>query len=198
VAEVAGKQERRLAQAFVQSPALRRGIEEHAIKAAIEYFRAEGWDVADVSATESYDLHCIRGEAQLRVEVKGTTSDGRQPVLEVDVADFRRVIEVNLIAPFVMSAAAARLFVNQGEEGRVVHIASIGSFVGGTNVGAYIASKVGIAQLAKAQSNEWAPLGITVNAVAPGYIATDLDAVLRDDPERFIEISRTASLPRLS
>jgi 2-deoxy-D-gluconate 3-dehydrogenase len=153
-------------------------------------------DLEDAAAAETAVERVVEWFGRLDAVVCNAGTVVRQPMLEVDLADFRRVIEVNLIAPFVMSAAAARFFVKQGEGGRVVHLASIGSFVGAINVGSYVASKGGIAQLAKAQSNEWAPLGITVNAVAPGYIATDLNAVLRDDPQRFREISDRIPLGR--
>jgi 2-deoxy-D-gluconate 3-dehydrogenase len=124
----------------------------------------------------------------------GMTS--RTPMLELELEDFRRVIDVNLIAPFVISRAAARLFVAQGGGGRVIHIASVMAFFGGINIGPYTASKGGVAQLARAQSNEWAPLGITVNAIAPGYIATDLNAVLRSNPGRYAEINARIPLGR--
>jgi 2-deoxy-D-gluconate 3-dehydrogenase len=73
--------------------------------------------------------------------------------------------------------------------GCIVHVASQLSFFGGLNVAAYSASKGGIAQLTKSQANEWAPLGIRVNAVAPGWIETEMTDPLRVDTGRFAEIS---------
>ncbi len=108
----------------------------------------------------------------------------RQPALEVSLEDFRRVLEVNLTAAFALSQAAARVFVAQGGGGRIVHIASVLSFQGGITVPAYAASKGGLAQLTKALANEWAPLGIRVNAVAPGYVENEQTAPLRADPVR--------------
>jgi 2-deoxy-D-gluconate 3-dehydrogenase len=113
----------------------------------------------------------------------------RAPALELPVDEFRRVLEVNLVAAFVVSRAAARRFVEQGSGGRIVHIASMMSFHAGINTAAYAASKGGLAQLTKAEANEWAPLGIRVNAVAPGWVETELTEALRDDPQRFAEIS---------
>jgi 2-deoxy-D-gluconate 3-dehydrogenase len=72
--------------------------------------------------------------------------------------------------------------------GKIVFVASLLSFQGGINVPGYAASKGGVAQLTKALSNEWAPHGVNVNAVAPGYVATDNTTPLRDDPARASEI----------
>ena len=81
---------------------------------------------------------------------------------------------MNVVGAFVVSRAAARRMVEQGDGGRIVHIASMMSFHAGINTLAYAASKGAIAQLMKAQANEWAPLGIRVNAVAPGWVETEL------------------------
>jgi 2-deoxy-D-gluconate 3-dehydrogenase len=153
-------------------------------------------DLEDAAAAEDAVSTVADELGRLDAVVCNAGMAWRKPMLEIELEDFRRVIDVNLIAPFVISRAAARRFVDQGEGGRVIHIASVMSFFGGINIGPYTASKGGIAQLAKAQSNEWAPLGITVNAIAPGYIATDLNAVLRADPERYAEISGRIPLGR--
>lgn len=113
----------------------------------------------------------------------------RAPALDLPVEELRRVLEVNVVGAFVVSRAAARHMVEQGDGGRIVHIASMMSFHAGLNTLAYAASKGGIAQLMKAQANEWAPLGIRVNAVAPGWVETELTTALREDPTRFAEIS---------
>jgi 2-dehydro-3-deoxy-D-gluconate 5-dehydrogenase len=113
----------------------------------------------------------------------------RAPVLELPVEEWQRVLDVNLTGAFVISRTAARRFVAQGSGGRIVHIASMMSFHAGINTAAYAASKGGVAQLTKAQANEWAPLGIRVNAVAPGWVETELTKPLRDDEARYREIS---------
>jgi 2-deoxy-D-gluconate 3-dehydrogenase len=113
----------------------------------------------------------------------------RSPALELPLEELRRVLEVNLVGAFVVSRAAARRMVAQGDGGRIVHIASLMSFHAGMNTLAYATSKGGLAQMTKAQANEWAPLGIRVNAVAPGWVETDLTQALRDDATRFAEIS---------
>jgi 2-deoxy-D-gluconate 3-dehydrogenase len=105
------------------------------------------------------------------------------------VADWERVLAVNLTGAFVVSRTAARQFRAQSSGGAIIHIASEYSFFGGVGVSAYAASKGGVAQLAKSQSNEWAGDGIRVNAVAPGWIETELTRPLLEDDARRQEIS---------
>ena len=77
---------------------------------------------------------------------------------------------------------------SSGHRGNIINIASLVSFQGGLTVPAYAAAKGGVAQLTKALSNEWAAKGINVNAIAPGYVATDMNTALLQDPERSASI----------
>jgi 2-deoxy-D-gluconate 3-dehydrogenase len=97
------------------------------------------------------------------------------------------VIEINLNAVFRLSQLAGRKMLGQGS-GKIVNIASLLSFQGGVFVPAYAASKGAVAQLTKALANEWAPKGINVNAIAPGYMATNNTTALRADPVRSRQI----------
>ena len=90
---------------------------------------------------------------------------------------------VNLSSQFALTQAVARPMLERGR-GKVVFTASLLSFQGGINVPGYTASKSGIAGLTRALANEWAPRGVNVNAIAPGYIATDNTQALQDDPDR--------------
>lgn len=107
----------------------------------------------------------------------------------VDHADelWDRVLEVNLTAPFVLARELGRQMVERGR-GKIVFVASLLSFQGGITVPGYAAGKGGIAQLTKALANEWAQHGVNVNAVAPGYIATDNTEALRADATRSRQI----------
>ncbi|OSP56168.1 2-dehydro-3-deoxy-D-gluconate 5-dehydrogenase KduD [Pseudoruegeria sp. SK021] len=103
-------------------------------------------------------------------------------------ADWDDVMDVNLKAVFLMSQAFAKQAMARGTPGRIVNIASLLSFQGGIRVPAYTASKHGIVGLTKIFANEWAAKKINVNAVAPGYIATNNTAALRADPKRTAEL----------
>ena len=94
-----------------------------------------------------------------------------------------RVLEVDLSSPFVFTQAIGRSMIARGH-GKVIFTASLLSFQGGITVPGYAAAKSGIAGLTKALANEWASMGVTVNAIAPGYIATDNTQALQDDPDR--------------
>jgi 2-dehydro-3-deoxy-D-gluconate 5-dehydrogenase len=105
-----------------------------------------------------------------------------------ELADWDAVIEVNLTATFELCQLAGRLMVAQGS-GKIVNVASLLSFQGGLRVSSYAASKGGLSQLTMALANEWAPHGVNVNAIAPGYVKTELNArIWRDDPERTAQI----------
>jgi 2-deoxy-D-gluconate 3-dehydrogenase len=113
----------------------------------------------------------------------------RSPALDLPLEAWQRTLDVNLTGVFVVARAAARRFVAQGTGGCIVAIASVLSFQGGINVAAYAASKGGVALLVRALANEWAALGIRVNAVAPGFVETDFTSPLRDDAQRYAELS---------
>ncbi|KPP83842.1 MAG: 2-deoxy-D-gluconate 3-dehydrogenase [Rhodobacteraceae bacterium HLUCCA08] len=97
--------------------------------------------------------------------------------------DWDAVMAVNLDAAFVLTRDLGRAMVARGR-GKVVNVASVLSFQGGILVPSYAAAKGAIAQLTRAFANEWAPHGVNVNAVAPGYVATDNTAALQADPDR--------------
>jgi 2-deoxy-D-gluconate 3-dehydrogenase len=98
--------------------------------------------------------------------------------------DWDRVIEVDLTAAFRLARAAGAHMLASGRGGRIINITSVLAFQGGITVPAYAAAKGGLAQLTRALANEWAPRGINVNAIAPGYIETDNTTALRSDPVR--------------
>lgn len=108
----------------------------------------------------------------------------RRSALEFSETDWDDVVDLNLRAVFQLSQAAGRRFVGQGGGGKIVNVASMLSFQGGLRVASYTASKSGVLGLTRALANEWAPLGINVNAIAPGYMSTNNTAELRADSER--------------
>jgi len=111
----------------------------------------------------------------------------RAPAAEFAIADWDDVLATNLTSVFRLCQCAGRAMLAQGS-GKIVNIASLLSFQGGITVPAYAAAKGGVAQLTKALANEWAARGVQVNAIAPGYMATDLTQALQDDPVRTRQI----------
>lgn len=107
----------------------------------------------------------------------------RKPISEHPDEYWDKVIEINLSAQFILTREFGKLMVERGY-GKIVFIASLLSFQGGITVPGYAASKGGIKQLTMAFANEWASKGVTVNGIAPGYIATDNTKALREDPVR--------------
>jgi 2-deoxy-D-gluconate 3-dehydrogenase len=167
----------------------RRGIGLGAARA----LAAAGADVLGVSASGG-DFTCDFGDRnavyglveqlpELDILVLNAGTIERRPAVEHGDELWDRVLEVNLTAPFVLARELGRKMVERGS-GKIVFVASMLSFQGGVNVPSYTASKGAIAQLTKALANEWAPHGVNVNAIAPGYIATDNTQALRADPDR--------------
>lgn len=107
----------------------------------------------------------------------------RQPAVEHSDEYWDRVINVNLSAQFILSREFGREMVKRGQ-GKIVFVASLLTFQGGIYVPGYAASKAGVGQLTKALANEWAAKGVNVNAIAPGYMATDNTVALRNDEQR--------------
>jgi 2-deoxy-D-gluconate 3-dehydrogenase len=103
--------------------------------------------------------------------------------------DWDATLEIDLTASFLLSQAAGKIMMKKGG-GKIINVASVLSFQGGVNVVAYTASKHGVVGLTKALANDWAGKGINVNALAPGWFATDLTDDIRKDRERFESITR--------
>jgi 2-deoxy-D-gluconate 3-dehydrogenase len=140
-------------------------------------------DLADPDATRAAVRHAAVELGSLDCAVLNAGTIARASALELSLDDWQLVLALNLTSAFVGSQEAARVML-EGNGGAIVHIASMLAFQGGRNAIAYTASKHGVLGLMRAQAVEWAPLGVRVNAVAPGYIETDLNAPLRADPVR--------------
>lgn len=108
----------------------------------------------------------------------------RSPCLEFSEKDWDEVIQLNLKTVFFMSQAVANVFVEQGTGGKIINTASMLSYQGGILIPSYTAAKSAVAGITKTMANEWAAQHINVNAIAPGYFATNATQALRDDPVR--------------
>jgi len=111
----------------------------------------------------------------------------RSPAAEYSIADWTSVLQTNLTSVFQLCQSAATHMLRQ-KSGKIVNIASLLTFQGGILVPAYAAAKGAVGQLTKALANEWSASGINVNAIAPGYMATDNTQALRNDPVRSRQI----------
>ena len=133
------------------------------------------------------------GHIDILVNSAGTTV--RTPAVDFAEADWDRVLEVNITAVFRMCQRVGREMLKQ-RGGKIINLASMQSFNGGYTIPAYAASKGAVAQVTKALTNEWARYNVNVNAIAPGYILTDLTRPLYDDPVRSREITERIPVQR--
>ena len=155
--------------------------------------RRDGWQVETAERASGVDLSepgagaaVVERLERIDALVCNAGVAVRKGFLETTPEDYRRIVDLNLDSVFELAQAAARRMVDEGG-GSIVLIASMMSFQGGFNVAAYAASKGGVAQLAKALSNELAGRGVRVNAVAPGYIATEMTDDLEEWRRREID-----------
>lgn len=145
-------------------------------------FMAMSADFADRSAVRDLAASLVAaGPIDILVNNGGTIA--RKPAAEHPDDMWDEVIQVNLSSQFILSREVGQQMLARGK-GKIIFTASLLSFQGGINVPGYTASKSGIAGLTKALANEWAVRGVNVNAIAPGYIATDNTQALQDDPDR--------------
>ncbi len=146
-------------------------------------FRAFACDFADRKAVYAFVAKVFAEFPEIDILVNNAGTILRKPAAEHPDEYWDTVIETNLNAQFVLSREIGKRMVERGS-GKIIFTASLLSFQGGITVPGYAAAKGGVAQLTKALANEWAPKGVQVNAIAPGYIATDNTSALRNDPVR--------------
>jgi 2-deoxy-D-gluconate 3-dehydrogenase len=146
-------------------------------------------DLSDFEAVEilAKEALNIYGEIDVLVNNGGTIS--RFPAVEYPLKEFTKVIDVNVNSMFLLCQIIGKSMHKKGS-GKIINIASMLSYTGGMTVPAYTASKHAVAGLTKALANEWAINNIQVNAIAPGYFATDNTQALRDDSDRNSEIKK--------
>ena len=145
-------------------------------------FEGHAVDFADRGALKAFAARMEGEPLDILVNNAGTIK--RQPAAEHPEEWWDEVIETNLSAQFLLTQAVGRGMIARGRGGKIIFTASLLTFQGGINVPSYAASKGGVGQLVMAFANEWASKGINVNAIAPGYIATDNTEALRNDPDR--------------
>ena len=156
------------------------------IRALGRSFEGHAVDFSDRAALKAFAAVMEARPIDILVNNAGTIK--RMPAADHPEDWWDEVIETNLTAQFLLTQAVGRGMLARGQGGKVIFTASLLTFQGGINVPGYAASKGGIGQLTMAFANEWAGLGLQVNAIAPGYIATDNTQALRADPDRSASI----------
>jgi 2-deoxy-D-gluconate 3-dehydrogenase len=156
---------------------------EQEVRALGRNFKAYGCDFSDRKALYAFITQVKAHYPIIDILVNNAGTILRAPAAEHTDDYWDQTIEVNLSAQFILTREIGTNMIARGE-GKIIFTASVLTFQGGITVPGYSASKGGIGQLTKAFANEWAGKGVNVNAVAPGYIATDGTQALRDDPTR--------------
>jgi 2-deoxy-D-gluconate 3-dehydrogenase len=156
---------------------------EGAVRQSGRTFTGMAADLADPAAVDALAARLVALDRPVDILVNNAGTIARSPAVEHSDADWQRVLQVDLTSQFVLSRAIGRTMLERGR-GKIIFTASLLSFQGGINVASYTAAKSGIAGLTRALANEWAPYGVNVNAIAPGYIETDNTAALRQDAAR--------------
>ena len=156
---------------------------EKEVQATGRSFKGYACDFSDRKALYAFIEKVKADYPVIDILVNNAGTILRAPAAEHSDELWDKVMEVNLNAQFVLSRELGKEMILRGA-GKIVFTASLLTFQGGITVPGYAASKGGIGQLTMALANEWASKGVQVNAIAPGYIATDNTQALQDDPER--------------
>lgn len=167
------------------------GVDPDRLRAAHEAFAdrygagrvaSVAFDVTDAAAAADGIARVERDVGELRILVNNAGVQHRVPMLELDPADWDRVIRTNLTSAFLVGREAARRMMPRGR-GKIINVASVQADLARPTIGAYTASKGGIRNLTRAMTAEWAAHGLQVNAIAPGYIHTQMTQNLVDDAD---------------
>jgi 2-deoxy-D-gluconate 3-dehydrogenase len=158
---------------------------------AIRALDRRAW-VFDADLADRDDVHRLANDVErlagpIDILVNNGGSIARAPAVDFAEGEWDRVLRTNLDAVWLLSQHFGRAMVDR-RSGKIINVASLLSFSGGVKVPAYTASKHAVAGVTKALANEWAQHGVQINAIAPGYFATDNTQALRDDPARLAEI----------
>lgn len=156
---------------------------EKEVRALGRSFKAYQADFSDRSQVNQFIENVKADFPRIDILINNAGTIMRKPAAEHPDDYWDRVLTINLDTPFILAREIGRRMVEQGS-GKIIFTASLLTFQGGITVPSYAASKGAIGSLVKALANEWASKGVNVNAIAPGYIATDNTEALRNDPER--------------
>jgi 2-deoxy-D-gluconate 3-dehydrogenase len=145
-------------------------------------------DLSDTTVVPALFSAALKEYGKIDILVNNAGIIRRQDAIEFPESEWDEVMNTDLKTVFLMCQAAGRQFLAQKSGGKIINVASMLSFQGGIRVPSYTAAKFGVKGITMALANEWARLGINVNAIAPGYMATDNTAALRADGQRSADI----------
>jgi NAD(P)-dependent dehydrogenase (short-subunit alcohol dehydrogenase family) len=153
-------------------------------------------DVTDEESVAALFAAAVERFGRLDVLVNNAGVTGHVPLHQMDTAEWQRIFDTNVRGMFLCSREAARLFIEQGS-GRAVNVASVWGLVGRSGYSAYCASTGAVINFTRAVSAEWARFGAQINAVAPGYFATEINAELREDVDALSKVLRRVPARRM-
>jgi len=142
------------------------------------------FDLANIDDIQGWVADTWSDVGPLHVVLHSAGVQRRAPAVEVEQADWDRILEVNLKAPLFLSREIGKLQIEAGSGGSHIFVGSLTSNIGIPNTASYAASKAGVAAVVRTLAVEWAALGIRVNAIVPGYFRTQLTEALFQDAER--------------
>ncbi|MFF0450750.1 SDR family NAD(P)-dependent oxidoreductase [Streptomyces sp. NPDC004609] len=171
---------------------LDRALPEAAMIAGVDYRET---DVTDITGLGPAVDSIVQTHGRLDVWVNNAGMLNRVPSLDLDEKAWRETLDVNLTATFFGAQAAARQMAKQGS-GNIVNVSSYAALRARPNCADYASAKAGVAHLTACLALEWGPLGIRVNAVAPGYIDTPMSSWIHDDPDQLAVIMARIPLAR--
>jgi gluconate 5-dehydrogenase len=165
------------------------GVDAGRLDAAAAEMRARGFDVLTAAFDVADEAAIVAAFEQLDADgvavdilINNAGIQFRKPMLELDTSDWRRVLEINLTAAFVVGREAAKRMAARGR-GKIINIGSLTSELARATVAPYTVAKGGIKMLTKAMAAEWGEKGIQANAIGPGYMVTDMNEALLENPE---------------
>lgn len=166
------------------------GRRQEAVDAAVAKLQAQGrkargavFDVADeaavMAAFEAFDKDGV----EIDILINNAGIQFRKPMVELELKDWQRVLDTNLTAAFIVGREAAKRMIARGRGGKIINIASLVSEAARATVAPYTAAKGGIKMLTRSMAAEWAKFNIQANSIGPGYILTEMNTALIDNPE---------------
>ncbi|KAL6806412.1 NAD(P)-binding protein [Trichoderma sp. SZMC 28013] len=187
-----------LAEAGADIVLVQRNTEESVTKQSIEALgRKCHIVIADLSDRSSVHglIASVTEAHHIDILINNAGIMRRYPATEISQEVLDEVMEVNFNGPFILCRDMGRYWIDNKIDGRLINIASLSTFQGGVRMAAYSSSKGAVGQLTKALSNEWAQHKIRVNAIAPGYIATDMNTDTRNNPDQAYYQSIVTRIP---